>query len=206
MFVSLFQQRPVAPEGNLIKGEWLKIYHSPPRPEHVPLLHRPRPGDFGRARRLYPAIVTIALDPAGDTYVVDVFRETNDHGQDHRRAPGSLPGFQTTVRGHRGRWPAQRCGAVPEVAHDRAQDICLRCDPAGEAQQRSPGTDLIGRVATKGLYLPPGAAWLSDFVAELISFPSSAHDDQVDACSVLFQQLANITPGRVQAPPKPPRY
>ena len=61
----------------------------------------------------------------------------------------------------------------------------------------------IGRVATKGLYLPPGAAWLSDFVAELISFPSSAHDDQVDACSVLFQQLANITPGRVQAPPKP---
>ena len=37
----------------------------------------------------------------------------------------------------------------------------------------------------------------------MISFPNAAHDDQVDACSVLFQSLANITPGRVPTPPKP---
>ena len=60
----------------------------------------------------------------------------------------------------------------------------------------------IGRAAVKGLSLPHAASWLSDFVAELISFPSSAHDDMVDSCSVLFQSLANITPGRVPTPPK----
>jgi hypothetical protein len=60
----------------------------------------------------------------------------------------------------------------------------------------------IGRVAVKGLHLPQ-ADWVSEFVAELISFPSSAHDDMVDACSVLFQALSNITPGRALTPPEP---
>jgi Terminase RNaseH-like domain len=64
----------------------------------------------------------------------------------------------------------------------------------------------VGRIATRGLYLPNGGIWVSDFVAELISFPSSSsHDDQVDACSVLFQSLANMYPGRVPTEPKQPK-
>ena len=74
MFVSLFQQRPVAEEGNLVKGEWLKIYHTPPDPSTChfyigfDLATSEGRGDFS-------AIVTIAVDPSGDCFVVDVWRK-----------------------------------------------------------------------------------------------------------------------------------
>lgn len=37
--------------------------------------------------------------------------------------------------------------------------------------------------------LPKGAAWVDDFLHELVSFPNGGHDDQVDALSGAFNQL-----------------
>lgn len=58
-----------------------------------------------------------------------------------------------------------------------------------------------GRIATLGLRIPEGAAWRTDFVSELLTFPVGKHDDQVDALGLIGQLLDQmITP---QPPEKP---
>lgn len=47
------------------------------------------------------------------------------------------------------------------------------------------------------LYLPKQAAWLDDFVHELLGFPNGTHDDQVDCLSYAAKIVADrLTPGR----------
>ena len=51
---------------------------------------------------------------------------------------------------------------------------------------------IAGRMAVRGLFLPAQAAWLSDFVSEMLAFPAGKNDDQVDCCSLLGQLLGNL--------------
>lgn len=58
---------------------------------------------------------------------------------------------------------------------------------------RRPEGDKIARalnaaamIQTGRLFLPERAHWLGDFTGELLGFPSSRHDDQVDALSQLL--------------------
>jgi predicted phage terminase large subunit-like protein len=202
MFVSLFQQRPVAEEGNLVKGEWLKIYHTLPDPSTChfyigfDLATSEGRGDFS-------AIVTIAVDPAGDVFVVDVWRKQTTIDK-------TIDALLDRCRDFRPRFVSTEAGALHNAAGpflrsrmtERRIFAHVVTQPAKHSKEARAQT-FIGRVAVKGLYLPHAGSWISDFVAELISFPSAPHDDQVDACSVLFQSLANITPGREPAKKEP---
>ena len=72
--------------------------------------------------------------------------------------------------------------------------FAARGDKAVRAQS------MRGRMALEGLYIPAGAFWLPDFRAELLSFPSCRHDDQVDAIGLVGQLLDTMVR---PAPPKP---
>jgi predicted phage terminase large subunit-like protein len=39
------------------------------------------------------------------------------------------------------------------------------------------------------VYLPKSAAWLGEFLTELLSFPNGRHDDQVDSVSQFLRWL-----------------
>jgi predicted phage terminase large subunit-like protein len=201
MFVSLFQQRPVAAEGNLIKGEWLRVYHTPPDPNTChfyigfDLATSEGKGDFS-------AIVTIAVDPLGDCYVIDAWRKQTTIDK-------TIDALLDRCRDYRPLLVATEAGGLYNAAGpflksrmiERNVPAYIQTFPS-KASKELRAQSFIGRVAVKGLHLPQ-ADWVSEFVAELISFPSSAHDDMVDACSVLFQALSNITPGRALTPPEP---
>ena len=52
-----------------------------------------------------------------------------------------------------------------------------------------------GRMALDGLYYPKNAPWVADWLAELLNFPASKHDDQVDAMGLVGQLLDNMVSG-----------
>jgi predicted phage terminase large subunit-like protein len=204
MFVSLFQQKPIASEGNLIKGEWLRIYRTPPDPNTChfyigfDLATSEGKGDFS-------AIVTIAVDPLGDVYVIDVWRKQTTIDK-------TIDALLDRCRDYRPLLVATEAGGLYNAAGPFLKSRMIeRNIPAyiqtfpSKASKELRAQSFIGRVAVKGLYLPHDAEWVSEFVAELISFPSAAHDDMVDSCSVLFQALSNITPGRALAPKEEPK-
>jgi hypothetical protein len=60
-----------------------------------------------------------------------------------------------------------------------------------------------GRMELLGLYVPAGAAWLSDLRAELLAFPHGKHDDIVDALGLCGQLMEKFAPGREPSKPEP---
>jgi len=57
-----------------------------------------------------------------------------------------------------------------------------------------------GRMALDGLYYPKHAAWVPDWIAEVLNFPAGKHDDQVDAMGLVGQLLDIMVTGRVGRP------
>ena len=57
-------------------------------------------------------------------------------------------------------------------------------------------------MAMLGLYVRQGAPWFADLRAELLSFPASKHDDQVDALGLVGQLLDRISAGQKPKPPE----
>lgn len=53
------------------------------------------------------------------------------------------------------------------------------------------------------LFLPEQAPWLDTFRKELLAFPSSRHDDQVDALSQLLERTRRSHLIRVRMPASP---
>jgi predicted phage terminase large subunit-like protein len=59
------------------------------------------------------------------------------------------------------------------------------CKPTGEKVVRFQPATI--RILAGEVHLPARARWLDAFKRELLSFPASAHDDQVDAFSQLVK-------------------
>jgi predicted phage terminase large subunit-like protein len=53
------------------------------------------------------------------------------------------------------------------------------------------------RAAMRKVYLPRSAPWLSDFLAELHSFPAGRTDDQVDTMGLIGRMLDEMIGGRI---------
>lgn len=60
----------------------------------------------------------------------------------------------------------------------------IACRPEGDKYSRMAGS--TGQIEAGQLMLPAEAPWLATFKAELLGFPNSRHDDQVDALSQLL--------------------
>jgi predicted phage terminase large subunit-like protein len=53
-----------------------------------------------------------------------------------------------------------------------------------------------GRIALDGLFYPKNASWVADWLAEILHFPASKHDDQADAMGLCGQLLDQMVKGR----------
>jgi predicted phage terminase large subunit-like protein len=63
-----------------------------------------------------------------------------------------------------------------------------------------------GRMALDGLYYQKSQHWVPDFLAEILNFPASKHDDQVDGLSLVGQLLDRmiVAKGTTKTYPTPP--
>ena len=55
-----------------------------------------------------------------------------------------------------------------------------------------------GRLALDGIMYPKNAPWAADFFAEVLNFPASKYDDQVDAFGLVGQLLDKMVRGRAE--------
>jgi predicted phage terminase large subunit-like protein len=88
-----------------------------------------------------------------------------------------------------------RWSPVAVVIEDKASGQALIQELIGQfgsniIRRAIPTTDKISRIKIESVhfesgkfYLPRRAAWLSEYESELLTFPSSRYDDQVDATS-----------------------
>ena len=178
-FFALFQGRPVAQSGNLIKREWLRYYKTPPADPEVVLTVQSwdTASKFSESENA-PAVCHTWKVTKDRYYLIDEFRDWLPY-PDLKRAAISK---------------AEQFGPNMVLIEEKASGAALIQD-----LQRStslpvlavlPLTDKETRFSAQttcyeaGLVMhPESAPWLADHEAELLSFPYGAYKDRCDAVS-----------------------
>ena len=208
---ALYDQRPAPPEGSIFKADWFGRYWRDPVHDHI--LHRsdePEENlDLGGMMRFatvdlaarekdsadYTVICVWAYERFMDRlYLLEVIRARMD-------APTTLDRVEDAVERH-----GLSVVLVESVAYQLAfvQFARKRNIPVRELEtdrdKVARANAAAAKLVTKMCYLPRGATWLSDFLAELLSFPQATHDDQVDAFAYGVIALQMLL-GNARTPP-----
>jgi predicted phage terminase large subunit-like protein len=177
-FEAQYQQEPLPAEGNLIERQWLRYCDPPPR-------------DTGR--------VTLSLDTAtkenteNDYSACTVWLEA-DHKHHLIHVWRAKVNFPTLRR---------KILDMIDLFHPRAiliedagsgsaliQDLLALGVPAIGRKAKDPKVVRLcsasGYIATGHMWLPKDEPWLPELEAELLGFPGTRYDDQVDSLSQYF--------------------
>jgi predicted phage terminase large subunit-like protein len=195
-FAAQYQQAPVPIGGNLIKWSWFRFYDRPPVPQ---------PGDrlivswdtalSGSQLADYSACVVLLVRKV-TVYVLDVVRARLEY-----------PDLKRAVLEHHYRWRNVGCSSYALLIEKKGSGLSLIQDlqrqnihPIGI----NPEGDKVMRMAAQtapieagAVHLPARAGWIDEFKKEILSFPMSKHDDQIDAFSQALQRA--FAPGPPQA-------
>ena len=174
-FNALYQGRPVAAEGNILKREWWQYYDTLP-----PV-----------ANMLISVDATFKDGDDSDYVVCQVWGKVgpNMYLVDQVRARMNFPATLQTIRNLCSKYPKASVKLIEDKANGSALISVLRTQIGGVIPVNPDG----GKVArvnavspyieSGNVYLPRTASWVHDFVEECSSFPAGTHDDQVDAMS-----------------------
>ncbi len=175
-FESLYQQRPSPPEGLIVKVSWFKYY------DHLPagLSKFTLSSDLTFADRGDYMVMQVWASKGADHYLVDQLRD---------RLP--FTGQLRAIRSLCQKYPSMRVKLVEEAANGAALIDTVKREIPGVIGVRPEGTkqlrlDAVSPMIEAGnVYLPSPqrAPWVDSFLSEIATFPSGAHDDQVDCLS-----------------------
>jgi predicted phage terminase large subunit-like protein len=184
-FSAQYQQQPYPPGGNLIQREWLRRYREPPEYTTGMLIVQSwDPASELHDDASYSVCTTWAvIDQC--YHLLHVLRE---------RLP--YPALKRTVIEHARRRRAdivliERTSAgLPLIQDLQAQRIpgFRSWRPRGDKQARIAAQS--AKFEAGKVFIPLEAPWLGDFLRELLSYPSSKHNDQVDSVSQFLEWIA----------------
>jgi predicted phage terminase large subunit-like protein len=184
VFASQFQQAPVPAIGNIIERAWLQEYD----PSTFNLSQGQIVMSMDTASKENPfndySVCVTALILGKSIYIIDVFRARLRF---HKLKAKTIE----LARAH---------GAAVLLIEDASSGTALIDSLRAEDERgvpvpirRRPEGDKIARAMSASamiqagrLFLPLRAHWLGDFTGEILGFPASRHDDQVDALSQLL--------------------
>jgi predicted phage terminase large subunit-like protein len=189
VWAALYQGRPQALEGGLFLRSWWQTYDPRQLPKSWDQLIQSWDLAFKDADQSdYVAGVTIGVKD-GNAYVLDLVRGRLDF-------PATVRAIQLAAA----KWPQASHRLVEDAANGPAVLATLRGSINGLMAVKPMGGKLARAhaiaplVADGRVWLPPreSAPWVDDLMAELTSFPTGAHDDQVDALTQGLRQLAPL--------------
>ena len=177
-FSAQYLQRPVPEEGNMIKRDWLQPYDVLPVRGPNDRIIQSWDTAMKPDQRSDPSVCTTWLEKEGKCYLMDVTRERVD-----------FPALKALVIGLNRRFQADVV-----IIEDKSSGTSLIQDLKGEGSLHpiafKPEGDKVMRMHAETakieagrVLLPREAPWLDTFLSEILAFPGSRHDDQVDSLS-----------------------
>lgn len=197
---ALYQQKPVPDGGAIFQRDWIRFW-----------LPKDLPERFDQ--------VVISWDMAfkdGDCNDFVVGQVWGRAGADRfllDQVRGRM-GFTQTVQAFKalaGKWPQARAKLVEDKANGPAVIDSLKHEipgiipvtPEGSKTARAHAVTTYFEAGNVHLPDPQACDWAKEYVAELLQFPSGAHDDQVDATTQALRYLEakkglNINPAIIK--------
>jgi predicted phage terminase large subunit-like protein len=176
-FQAQYQQDPMLAGGNMVKADWLSRYRCLPPREESQVVFSLDAATKGNPSANYSAL-TIWYCHGGLNYLAEVFRAQLDY-----------PGLREVMLRFHGRYRPDMV-LIEDKGNGSALIDDLRRQWEIFAKGITPCGDKEGRLAivlpmfeTGRVLLPEEAPWLGIFESELLSFPQSKFNDQVDSTS-----------------------
>jgi predicted phage terminase large subunit-like protein len=180
IFEAQYQQQPVPEEGGLVNWKWFQTYdRQPNREQYDRMVMSWDTAMKDREVNDYSVGIRALIKPRNQVFILDVIRERMGYTTLRKRIVDEL----AKVRGSFALIEDAGSGTI------LLQDLWGRASVIG---QRPQGDKVVRLQAVTPMmeagqvYLPAQAPWLEQFKRELLSFPASANDDQVDALSQLL--------------------
>ena len=180
-FAAQYLQRPVPPEGNLIKRDWLRRYDNVPT--HSPGAQVIQSWDVASTTATTGdwSVCSTWLAIKRMYYLIDLWRGRLEFPQLRRKVielaqkhkPNRILIEQTGPGLHM--IQELRANPVPGVA------VPIGIKPEGDKLVRMEAQ--CARFEAGQVHLPREAPWLDDFLHEVLAFPYARHDDQIDSVS-----------------------
>jgi predicted phage terminase large subunit-like protein len=186
-FAEQHLQAPLPAKGNIIKAAWLKEYEDSSVASGGGQVYQSwdtasKDGD----RNDYSVCVTV-LVRGRTAYVLDVWREKVDFNELWKKVPLLARRFNANAL------------LIEDTGNGTALLQRLRNEPPAGVPTpiaRRPKLDKVARLEAAStmieageLLLPRDAPWLATFKSELLGFPSTRHDDQIDALSQVMNWI-----------------
>ena len=185
-WLALFQGRPTAQEGNLIKREWWKFY----KIEELP----PMP------------VVALSIDATfkdkdtSDFVAIQVWgkRNANYYLIDRLKARldfiGTIAAIKKMLEKHKNityKYIEDKANgsAIISVLKNTVDGI-IPVEPEGGKVARANAISYL--VEGGNVFLPEDAEWVEEFVDEWSKFPNAEHDDEVDCGTQALNRLRNV--------------
>jgi predicted phage terminase large subunit-like protein len=200
-WAALYQQRPAPESGDYFRSEWLKPY------EKIPPLDTLRvfaASDYAVTSKGgdYTVHLIVGVDPADKLYLLDLWRGQTtpdlwvDRMLDMAKLWKPISWAEET-----GQIKASVGPFLDRRMAERKIPIFRKQFPTkGDKSVRA--QSIRGKLAMDGLYVPTKASWYAAFQQELLTFPSSKHDDMVDALGLIGQLLTMMQPQPKAVPEK----
>ncbi len=181
-YAGQYQQNPAPFEGGIIKRDWIKYYRDLPQGHGTWI--QSWDCSFKDARDSDYVVGQVWVKFEAHYYLVDQVRERMDFVR-------TRPAIQQMTL----RYPQATAKLIEDKANGPAVIQSLR-DHVSGIIPRTPKDSKAGRLHSAAplfeagnILLPERAAWVGDFVQELLHFPNAAHDDTVDACTQALAYL-----------------
>jgi len=174
-FQAQYQQAPVPEAGNLIQRSWLKYYQLAPARANARITQSWDTAQKGDQVHDYAAGTTW-LYADGKHFLIDVVRKQCDYPtlsqmvieQHGKHTPDAL-----LIEDH---------GSGTALIQDLKQRHGINAIPIKPVGDKVVRLSIVSPIFERGeIFLPQSAAWLTDFLDEILRFPQAKFDDQVDS-------------------------
>ena len=177
-FEGQYQQRPAPPGGLIIQRKWFGLYEK--LPEKTPDNSIIQSWDTASSIRDGAdfSVCTTWLMTKSKCYLIDVKRERLEY-----------PTLKRFVVNHAADYRAEVVliensnSGMPllQELRERGGITAIGIKPDGEKRERAQHESPM--IESGLVHLPREAAWLGEFLGEILMFPNTKHDDQVDSMS-----------------------
>lgn len=191
---ALFQGKPTAAEGNLIRREWWKFYTTLPT---LPTLILSVDAAFKGGEQSDFVAIQAWGKRGGDCYLIDAMKERM-----------GFPETLEAIRGMKARYPSAQMILIEDKANGPAILQVLQREIPGmvpvnpEGGKVARANAVSGAIEAGNVYLPAYASFTGGFLEECSAFPNGAHDDQVDCMTQALSRLL-YWPSEPPTPPDP---
>jgi predicted phage terminase large subunit-like protein len=193
-WAALFQQQPAPEEGDFFRKDWFRWYDEPPK--HLQTYGA---SDYAVTAKGgdYTVHAVVGIDPDDNMYILDVWRKQTESHVWIEANLDLVAQYQPLCWAEEHGQIIKSLGPFIERRAIERNTYCNRQQFLSVRDKPTRCRAFQARCSMGKVYLPRSAPWISDVLAELLSFPAGRHDDVVDALSLIGRLLDEMVGGSV---------